>query len=136
MFKKLTKYFKIRKLKKDAIYYPNMKSILELYNKYSVKPFSIIKFPNFQQAIIEHDNERDDYVEESISLINKLGKQVAIMNGDKTFIIKAITEITPPCKHPGCYNHITHPCEGCGRIQGKLTIDGLKELLKDIKWIQ
>jgi hypothetical protein len=24
-----------------------------------------------------------------------------------------------PCKHPGCLNHITHPCEGCGRIGGK-----------------
>jgi hypothetical protein len=26
-----------------------------------------------------------------------------------------------PCPHPGCKNHITHPCEVCGRIaaQGK-----------------
>jgi len=25
-----------------------------------------------------------------------------------------------PCKeHRGCLNHITHPCEGCGRIAGK-----------------
>ena len=23
-----------------------------------------------------------------------------------------------PCKHPGCLNHITHPCEGCGRRGG------------------
>lgn len=22
------------------------------------------------------------------------------------------------CKHPGCANHVTHPCEGCGRITG------------------
>lgn len=21
-----------------------------------------------------------------------------------------------PCRHPGCANHLTHPCEGCGRI--------------------
>ena len=21
-----------------------------------------------------------------------------------------------PCSHPGCCNHITHPCEGCGRV--------------------
>jgi hypothetical protein len=20
-----------------------------------------------------------------------------------------------PCSHPGCRNHIKHPCEGCGR---------------------
>lgn len=24
-----------------------------------------------------------------------------------------------PCNHPGCYNHVSHPCEGCGRYQGK-----------------
>jgi DNA-directed RNA polymerase subunit RPC12/RpoP len=23
-----------------------------------------------------------------------------------------------PCDHPGCLNHITHPCESCGRIGG------------------
>ena len=27
------------------------------------------------------------------------------------------------CKHKGCLNHASHPCEGCGRILGntKLT---------------
>jgi hypothetical protein len=24
-----------------------------------------------------------------------------------------------PCSHRGCLNHISHPCEGCGRIAGK-----------------
>ncbi len=28
-------------------------------------------------------------------------------------------EVTPPCS-PGCYNHVTHPCEKCGRIQGRI----------------
>lgn len=28
-------------------------------------------------------------------------------------------DITPPCSHPGCYSHVTHPCEGCGRLQGR-----------------
>jgi hypothetical protein len=23
-----------------------------------------------------------------------------------------------PCDHPGCLSHVTHPCEGCGRIAG------------------
>ena len=23
-----------------------------------------------------------------------------------------------PCDHPGCFSHVTHPCEGCGRIWG------------------
>lgn len=35
-----------------------------------------------------------------------------------------------PCSHKGCLSHVTHPCEGCGRIQGeskkekKVIIDG------------
>ena len=24
-----------------------------------------------------------------------------------------------PCSHPGCAHHITHPCEGCGRIAAR-----------------
>jgi hypothetical protein len=23
-----------------------------------------------------------------------------------------------PCDHPGCLSHVSHPCEGCGRIAG------------------
>lgn len=28
-----------------------------------------------------------------------------------------------PCSHPGCLNHISHPCEGCGRINGGLPLE-------------
>jgi hypothetical protein len=24
-----------------------------------------------------------------------------------------------PCPHPGCLSHVTHPCDGCGRVGGK-----------------
>jgi hypothetical protein len=24
-----------------------------------------------------------------------------------------------PCTHPGCLRHLTHPCEGCGRVGGR-----------------
>lgn len=24
-----------------------------------------------------------------------------------------------PCEHPGCLNHLSHPCEGCGRVGGR-----------------
>lgn len=23
-----------------------------------------------------------------------------------------------PCGHPGCLSHVSHPCEGCGRVGG------------------
>ena len=29
------------------------------------------------------------------------------------------TEKDKPCNHPGCMHHVTHPCEGCGRIWGR-----------------
>lgn len=38
-----------------------------------------------------------------------------------------------PCSHPGCLNHVTHPCEGCGRIGG---MDMETILIKKIKSIQ
>lgn len=25
-----------------------------------------------------------------------------------------------PCSHPGCLNHVTHPCDGCGRYRAGL----------------
>ena len=24
-----------------------------------------------------------------------------------------------PCDHAGCLSHVTHPCEGCGRVAGR-----------------
>ena len=32
-----------------------------------------------------------------------------------------------PCEHPGCLRHVTHPCEGCGRIAG-YTLPELPEM--------
>lgn len=26
-----------------------------------------------------------------------------------------------PCRHPGCPHHVTHPCDGCGRVGGRRT---------------
>lgn len=31
-----------------------------------------------------------------------------------------------PCDHRGCLNHVTHPCEGCGRIVGHALSDDTK----------
>lgn len=33
---------------------------------------------------------------------------------DDTFSFKVFKD-GEPCKHPGCKNHVSHPCEGCGR---------------------
>ena len=28
-----------------------------------------------------------------------------------------------PCSHPGCLSHVSHPCEGCGRVGGTITLE-------------
>lgn len=38
-----------------------------------------------------------------------------------------------PCSHPGCLSHITHPCEGCGRVAGKGIISLPTYLVEDWK---
>jgi hypothetical protein len=35
-----------------------------------------------------------------------------------------------PCGHPGCLSHVTHPCEGCGRIAGGLTAKGDEPMIE------
>lgn len=27
-----------------------------------------------------------------------------------------------PCDHPGCLHHLSHPCEACGRIAGRESV--------------
>ena len=27
-----------------------------------------------------------------------------------------------PCDHPGCLSHVSHPCEGCGRVAGRWSV--------------
>jgi hypothetical protein len=34
-----------------------------------------------------------------------------------------------PCAHPGCLQHLTHPCEGCGRVGGKHIMSGVQGTL-------
>lgn len=36
-----------------------------------------------------------------------------------------------PCEHKGCLNHVTHPCEGCGRVAGQDKIEWSDESMED-----
>jgi len=38
-----------------------------------------------------------------------------------------------PCGHRGCLNHVTHPCEGCGRIAGRTPKPSPNPLLEEVK---
>ncbi len=54
------------------------------------------------------------------------------------------TKLSDPCKHPGCHNHLTHPCEGCGRQGGfaswetllNITRTDLSDCIAEIKQLQ
>jgi hypothetical protein len=47
-------------------------------------------------------------------------------NFDAYKYFKIIYKEGEPCKHPGCLSHMTHPCEGCGRIGGRGDVIELK----------
>ena len=34
-----------------------------------------------------------------------------------------------PCAHPGCLHHVTHPCEGCGRLGGRRIKKRVKKII-------
>lgn len=38
---------------------------------------------------------------------------------DHTTEIVMVYQDGVACNHPGCLNHVSHPCEGCGRVSGK-----------------
>jgi len=58
----------------------------------------------------------------------KAAHQNAVTKGFYTCPECKGVKVYPPCNHTGCYNHISHPCEGCGRIVGKCpTCDGASE---------
>ena len=51
----------------------------------------------------------------------EIGGGELLDDGRLTEIVKS-PQILPdgePCSHPGCLSHISHPCEGCGRMGGK-----------------
>ena len=59
---------------------------------------------------------------------SKIEIQMPVLNRKKsplgkpgdTLIIKPEHTQWEPCIHRGCKNHITHPCEGCGRFWGEI----------------
>lgn len=56
-------------------------------------------------------------------MLRKKELQVHIMPDPISGVEKRATWIAElrdrePCDHPGCLSHVTHPCEGCGRVAG------------------
>lgn len=67
----------------------------------------------------------DRYVDYMVPCEVIEAEAVRVVDIDKlnSLIEGADTRRTPPdgvpCSHPGCLSHISHACEGCGRIGGK-----------------
>jgi len=49
-----------------------------------------------------------------------LNKKPPFGNPGDTLIIRPEHTQWEPCTHPGCKNHVSHPCEGCGRFWGEI----------------
>jgi hypothetical protein len=75
----------------------------------------------------------DSYAETSVMLENNFFNAVDWIKKD---LIEEFSEQALPCQHAGCYNHLTHPCESCGRIQGKIPKATLDEIIKTIESIK
>ena len=54
---------------------------------------------------------------------NEGGKMIHQSHIKKNTVADFMKFVLPPdgvpCSHPGCLNHVTHPCEGCGRVAGR-----------------
>lgn len=42
---------------------------------------------------------------------------------EKRIEAKANLRDGEPCGHPGCLSHVSHPCEGCGRVAGQRVVN-------------
>jgi hypothetical protein len=41
-----------------------------------------------------------------------------------------------PCGHTGCLNHVTHPCEECGRVAGKYTSIDIGKFETELRYLE
>jgi len=56
-------------------------------------------------------------------------RRIATMAFEAVYADKLNLKDGEPCSHKGCLSHISHPCEGCGRIRGKyMTTDKNKDV--------
>ena len=88
------------------------------------------KFVLSREEFEEHYEPKEE--EDGVDRIKKHWNELNKGKRDfKAFTILESEELKDgePCSHRGCLNHVTHPCEGCGRIGGNVT----RVLDKDIK---
>ena len=63
--------------------------------------------------------DNGDYSTANINYFKRRGGEAALAilkEPSNTRIHMGSLKPGEPCSHPGCCNHITHPCEGCGRV--------------------
>ena len=68
-------------------------------------------------ATLELAGIKPEHVERVvIPLTPEFAKALAAFNAGREYTPLRDGE---PCSHPGCLSHLTHPCEGCGRVDGR-----------------
>lgn len=61
--------------------------------------------------------EGAEHIRASLSEIAILRSQLAYLEA-RCVVVSELRD-GDPCDHPGCLHHVTHPCEGCGRVAGR-----------------
>jgi len=77
--------------------------------------------------------ELANYADKNVMLSNHFTNAVEWIQKD---LIAELSKQKQPCNHIGCYNHETHPCEGCGRILGQIPPAILNGIIKTINEIK
>lgn len=50
-------------------------------------------------------------------------EQEAFARCEKSPIVRERLGDGEPCDHPGCLSHVSHPCEGCNRVAGRVVCE-------------
>jgi protein gp37 len=62
--------------------------------------------------------EKQEYLQERVGTLLRIPAAKRFISFEPLLGPIDFKERKPPCEHPGCYHHVTHPCEGCGRVGG------------------
>lgn len=74
--------------------------------------------PPFDENLVADTEKATRELIRRLRDLRAIGRQLAERSNSKRRMM-AEGGAPKPCSHPGCTSHVSHPCEGCGRIWGR-----------------